>query len=89
MTAITEVETQDHFCDGEGCISGIARVIVEKYNVSNADIGGHDGAQAAVTLFGLRIGGLTITAEQLAIAFGAKKVFDFEAQVASDMMEDA
>lgn len=89
MTRYIEVDTEDFFCDHEGTIGGTARLMVEEYNALNADIGGHDGLHVEATLIDLRIGGLILTAEQIAYAFGAKMVFGFQQRVASDMMEDA
>lgn len=89
MAYTIEVDTEDHFCDTDACIGGIARVRIEGANEMNGDIGGWDGWHCYATLIDIRIGGLTLTAEQVATAFGAKFVVSFEERIANEQAEAA
>ena len=89
MTRIIEVDTEDFFCGDEGTIGGIARVEILGQHEANGDIGGWDGWHVYATLIDLRIGGLTITADQLAAAFGAASVVKFEERIADEQRADA
>ena len=85
---IVEVDSEDFFSDKGGCIGGMARLSIEAGHCMDADIGGSDGWQVtSCTLLNITIGGLTLTADQLATAFGAKFVVSFEERVAEEYYE--
>jgi hypothetical protein len=88
FTEYVEHDTEDHFCDSDACIGGMALVRITCSHEMNGDIGGDDGRVVDATLIHVKIGGLIITADQLAEAFGAKFVVSFEDKVV-EMENDA
>ena len=68
-------DTEDHFSDRTSMIAGIATL---RLNVDHDD----EGTLASATLIEVKVGALTLTANQMAEAFGGRLVDSFERQIA-------
>lgn len=75
-------DTEDHFSDATGSISGMATLCLEFEEDYSADIGGIDGLLCVATLIEVKVGNVSFTADQLAEIFGAKLVDSFETRIA-------
>lgn len=78
--AYAKYDTEDHFCDNEGTIGGEAQVYIESVNTL-------DGPCFYATLISVKIGGLVLTADQMAEAFGAKAVVAYEDILVEDLTD--
>ena len=77
-----EHDTEDHFSDTTGCISGMATLRIEFEEDYSADIGGIDGHVCIATLINVQVGNRSFTADEIAEMFGAAVVTRFESWVA-------
>jgi hypothetical protein len=75
-------DTEDHFSDATGCISGLATLCIEFEEDYSADIGGIDGHICIATMTNLQVGTRIFTADEIAEMFGAEVVTRFESWVA-------
>lgn len=81
MTFIN-IDTEDHFTDTDGALSGTAKVEITAARYNDRDIGGSDGIECSAEIIHVKIGTLEIRRSQLLEAFGAGMVQDFEEKVA-------